>query len=71
MQYTITLDFNQSRSEAIDMDMEVEARLNGSYQEVGWQLPVGAANVLCQELSDIVTLPFPRPPLNQLFTGSL
>ncbi|GLI63674.1 hypothetical protein VaNZ11_006712 [Volvox africanus] len=32
--YTVTLDSNQSRSEAIDMDMEVEARLNGSYREV-------------------------------------
>ncbi|GFR46161.1 hypothetical protein Agub_g7689 [Astrephomene gubernaculifera] len=33
-QYTITTEFNQTRSEAVDVDMEVEASLNGGYQEV-------------------------------------
>lgn len=32
---TITLDTHQTRSEQIDVDLEVEQRLNGSYQKVG------------------------------------
>ncbi|KAG2487345.1 hypothetical protein HYH03_014060 [Edaphochlamys debaryana] len=33
-QTTVTLDFNQTRTEQIDVDLEVEQRLNGSYKEV-------------------------------------
>lgn len=40
-QYTITLDAHQTRSEWVDMDMEVEQRLNRGYEAVstvgaGW-----------------------------------
>ncbi len=32
---TVTLDTHQTRSEQVDVDLEVEQRLNGSYQKVG------------------------------------
>jgi hypothetical protein len=50
-QYTTTLDYNQSRSEAVDVDMEVEGLLNGSYAQARRRGPhcLEGARAACSE----------------------